>query len=51
MKATVEDPEVAQQMTDAAFNAGFTPREEVAVLWEEREARVQPVIEQILSEQ
>jgi tripartite-type tricarboxylate transporter receptor subunit TctC len=51
MKATVEDPAVAEQMTAAAFNAGFTPREEVATLWAEREARVEPVITAILSEQ
>lgn len=48
LKVAAEDPAVIEKLTNAATVASWMPGAEVAKLWEEREATISPIIDELL---
>lgn len=49
LKATVEDPAIAQKLTDAATEPQFMNSADMIAMWTEREAETKPIIESLLA--
>lgn len=49
LQSAAEDPDVVEKLTGAATVASWMSADDAAALWEEREAEVQPIIEELLA--